>query len=49
MKQFEKAVNYLSEALTKTESYRDEIATDSALKPLINFNPFVELLRSNIN
>lgn len=44
MNQFEEAVNYLCEALTRSESYRDELATDAALEPLKGYAPFNELL-----
>ncbi len=44
MNQPEEAVRYLSEALSRTETYRDEIATDPALEPLKNVASLKELL-----
>ena len=45
MNHFEEAVRYLAEALARTETYRDEITLDPALKPLEDFAPFKALLR----
>lgn len=35
LEQYDDAVNYLVEAIRRNENYRDEINTDSALKPLL--------------
>ncbi len=43
----EEAVSYLSEALKRRDSYREDIETDPALHPLINFEPFNDLLTSD--
>ena len=44
MNQFEQAVMYLTEALERTDTYRDELTTDSALEPLKDYEPFNKLL-----
>ena len=44
MHQFEEAVNYLAETLQRSEAYREELATDPALQPLKNYDPFIKLL-----
>lgn len=44
MNQFDEAVQCLSEALERTENYRDKFADDPALQPLKDFEPFIELL-----
>ncbi len=44
MNQFDEAVRYLSETLSRTETYREDIARDPALKPLHVFMPFQNLL-----
>lgn len=44
MNQFEEAVAYLAKALQRSEAYKDELATDPALKPLKNYEPFSQLL-----
>ena len=44
LNQYEEAVNCLSEALERTEDYRDKFADDPALQALKDFQPFVELL-----
>ncbi|MDF1583761.1 MAG: tetratricopeptide repeat protein [Methyloprofundus sp.] len=46
MGHLEEAVHFLSEALVRVETYRDEIAKDPILLPLKDFTPFKELLRS---
>lgn len=43
MEQFEEAVGYLAEALSRSDSYRDELLTDPALAALKNFKPFIKL------
>ncbi|WP_226646468.1 TPR end-of-group domain-containing protein [Microbulbifer variabilis] len=43
MGQFEEAVRYLAEAIIRSESYRDEILNDDALKPLVESKVFKEL------
>lgn len=42
--QFEEAVGYLAEALSRSDSYKDELLTDHALAALKNYEPFIELL-----
>jgi len=49
MQQFEEAVRYLSEALKRTESYREEMLTDPALRPLDRFEPFKKLLPHEVS
>lgn len=49
LNQFEEAVNCLSEALQRTEDYRDKFADDPALQALKDFEPFIELLPSEDN
>jgi len=44
MDQFDEAVACLTKALQRSEAYRDELATDPALKPLKNHEPFNQLL-----
>ncbi len=44
LNQYEEAVNCLSEALERTEDYRDKFADDPALQALKDFAPFIELL-----
>jgi tetratricopeptide (TPR) repeat protein len=44
MNQKEDAVKYLAEALERTESYREDMQTDEALKPLRGYEPFDKLL-----
>lgn len=44
MDNFEEAVHYLSKALQKRDSYREEMAKDAALKPLKDYQPFKDLL-----
>ena len=48
MNQFDEAVYYLSEALIKNDSYRDDIVHDHALEPLQGLSGFKELLRSDL-
>jgi hypothetical protein len=43
MEQFEEAVGYLAEALSRSDSYREELLTDPALAALNNFKPFIKL------
>ncbi|CCE24910.1 Tetratricopeptide repeat domain protein [Methylotuvimicrobium alcaliphilum 20Z] len=47
--QYEEAVNCLSEALARTEDYRDKFADDPALQALKGFEPFIALLPSEDN
>ncbi|MGD7035349.1 TPR end-of-group domain-containing protein [Methylotuvimicrobium buryatense] len=49
LNQYEEAVNCLSEALERTEDYRDKFADDPALEALKDFEPFIELLPSEDN
>lgn len=49
LNQYEEAVNCLSEALTRTEDYRDKFADDPALQALKDFEPFIELLPGEDN
>lgn len=49
MNQFDEAVECLVEALKHTENYRDKFAEDPALRPLKNFEPFIELLPHDEN
>ena len=47
MAQFEEAVRYLSQAIGRHDSYREEILTDPALKPLMansDFKSFIQTL-----
>lgn len=44
MKQFDEAIKYLSEALKRKESYREEIQNDSVLIPLKDLASFKELM-----
>ena len=48
MNQFDEAVHYLSEALIKNDSYRDDIVHDHALEPLQGLSGFKALLRSDL-
>ncbi len=48
MAQFEEAVNFLSEALKRSEFYRNELATDPALEPLKDYAPFTQLLEKPV-
>ncbi len=48
MDQFEEAVNYLGEALQRSESYRDELDSDPALEPLKDYTPFTRLLGKTV-
>lgn len=43
MNQFEEAVRYLGEALSRSESYIDEVLADPALRPLVNDPSFKKL------
>jgi len=49
LNQYEEAVNCLSEALQRTEDYRDKFADDPALQALKDFEPFIELLPGEDN
>lgn len=49
LNQYEEAVNCLSEALARTEDYRDKFADDPALQALKDFEPFIELLPGEDN
>ncbi len=42
--QFEEAVGYLAEALSRSDSYKDELLTDPALAALKDYEPFIELI-----
>jgi tetratricopeptide (TPR) repeat protein len=42
--QFEDAVSWLTQALQLSDAYKDDIATDPALQPLKDFEPFVQLV-----
>ncbi|PHZ85250.1 TPR end-of-group domain-containing protein [Paremcibacter congregatus] len=44
LNQFDEAVRYLSEALKRAESYREEVTKDPALKPLADYEAFQELI-----
>lgn len=44
MNQFDEAVRYLSEVLSRTDTYREEIINDPALEPLHSFDKFKELV-----
>ncbi|PVZ68170.1 TPR end-of-group domain-containing protein [Pelagibaculum spongiae] len=44
----EDATNYFRSALSLNESYRGEARTDKALEPLLNHQPFIELLENPI-
>ncbi|MFA7553633.1 MAG: hypothetical protein WCY88_05235 [Spongiibacteraceae bacterium] len=44
MNQFEDAVHYLAKALEQSESYRQELSSDPALRPLADFQPFIDLV-----
>lgn len=44
MKQYDEAVRYLEETLSRSETYRDEILKEPALQALHDFSPFQELL-----
>lgn len=46
MGEFDEAVKYLTQALSSDEAYRDDIAQDTALKPLAEYQPFKEMLNS---
>lgn len=43
MNQFDEAVSFLTEALNRSDAYKDELLTDPALAALKNFEPFIEL------
>ncbi|MCW8934128.1 MAG: hypothetical protein OQK98_05340 [Gammaproteobacteria bacterium] len=43
MNQFDEAVSYLTEALNRSDAYKDELLTDPALAALKKFKPFIEL------
>ncbi|MCW9014532.1 MAG: hypothetical protein OQL06_12175 [Gammaproteobacteria bacterium] len=49
MNQFEDAVRYLHDALSRRDSYREEIATDPALELLRDYGPFKQLVSVNDN
>lgn len=42
--QYEEAVGYLAEALSRSDSYKDELLTDHALAALKDYEPFIELI-----
>ena len=44
MEQYEEAVNYLSQALSRNKSYRREIKQEPALASLTDYGPFIELM-----
>lgn len=46
LNQFDDAVRYLSEALRRTDSYREEMARDPALAALADYAPFQNLLHA---
>ncbi|GLS25597.1 hypothetical protein GCM10007877_13110 [Marinibactrum halimedae] len=46
---FDDAVRCLKDALAQSESYRDDILSDLALKPLMDFAPFKELMNLEEN
>ena len=47
MDQPDEAVHFLSEALSRSETYRQDIISDPALDSLHNFASFKELLRDD--
>ncbi|PKM11861.1 MAG: hypothetical protein CVV13_07360 [Gammaproteobacteria bacterium HGW-Gammaproteobacteria-3] len=47
LQQYEEAVRYLGETLTRSETYREDIAKEPALQPLHDFAPFRKLLLLN--
>lgn len=49
MNQFDEAVRYLDEVLSRTDTYRDEIIQDSALEPLHSFEKFKNLVHLDQN
>ncbi|WP_404357616.1 TPR end-of-group domain-containing protein [Methylotuvimicrobium sp. KM1] len=49
LNQYEEAVHCLSEALQRTEDYRDKFADDPALQALKDFEPFIGLLPGEDN
>lgn len=44
---FDEAVHYLNQALQSSESYRDQLLSDSALEPLREFEPYLQLVRTD--
>ncbi len=44
LNQFDEAMGYLTEALTRSETYRDDLLSDPALVPLKRYEPFNQLL-----
>jgi tetratricopeptide (TPR) repeat protein len=44
LNQFDEAMRYLEEALARSETYREDLLSDSALVPLKNYEPFNQLL-----
>ncbi|MCG2634797.1 MAG: tetratricopeptide repeat protein [Gammaproteobacteria bacterium] len=44
LNQFDEAVRYLTEALARAETYRDDLLSDAALVPLKSYEPFNQLL-----
>ena len=44
MDQFDEAVSYLQEAVARRESYREEMQNDPALRPLEDYQPFLDLI-----
>lgn len=44
LNQFDEAIRYLDEALARSETYREDLLSDSALVPLKSYEPFNQLL-----
>jgi len=47
LNQFDEAMGYLTEALARSETYRDDLLSDPALVPLENYEPFSRLLKKS--